>query len=81
MASEGSREVVWGGERVATYLTPFIAFFPYCGAWFQATQFGATRNVLLGKPRDAIKFRFGNEYCISQVEIKQKAFYRLISFG
>ena len=30
---------------MATYMTPFITFFPYCGAWSLATQFGATHNV------------------------------------
>ena len=28
-----SREVVLGGERVFSYLTPFFAFFAHCGAW------------------------------------------------
>ena len=36
-----------GREKCGTYLTPFFAFFPNCGAWSQ------------GEPRDAINFRFG----------------------
>ena len=56
-AIEASREVVWGGKRVAppfppspghrsarffrryfSYLTPFFAFFPDCGAWSRAND-------------------------------------------
>ena len=33
-----SQEVVWGGERVFSYLTPFFAVFPHRGAWSQANE-------------------------------------------
>ena len=33
-----SREVVLGGERVFSYLTPFFTFFAHCGAWSQANE-------------------------------------------
>lgn len=38
LGEKKSREVVWGGERVFSYLTPFCAFFPHRGAWFQANE-------------------------------------------
>ena len=60
-------------RRYFSYLTPFFAFFPHCGAWSQVTA-----NSTLDDKMDLHKFALG-KYVAKMYRLRSKSWARIVN--